>query len=65
MSPFDYLRALAHIKALQDKWTAVMAEPSVKDLIATGIAVANELGLTDKAKEMFASMNEPPPPPKK
>ena len=48
MNPFNLLRTLAHIRALEDDWNQLRASPLFAKLLADAKVVSDDLGIMDK-----------------
>ena len=56
MNPFDLLRTLAHIQALEDDWNQLKASPAFVKLLADAKAVAEDLKLEERLKELTGEL---------
>lgn len=59
MNPFNLLRTLAHIKALEDDWNQLRAAPLFVKLLADAKTVSDDLGLMEKINEAIKAAQEP------
>lgn len=62
MNPFNLLRTLAHIRALEDDWNQLKAAPLFVKLLADAKTVADDLGLVEKITAAIKAAQEPPKP---
>ena len=55
-NPFDLLRTLAHIRALEDDWNQLKASPLFVKIVADAKVVAADLKLVEKIKEITGEL---------